>query len=156
MLKAMRQRVVENIQTFVDAFDSTVSLLVFAASSQHPDDSISAQEASLDSGGPTVWRVGICLALAFVQLCDNTLHNIAAVMKDTFADEGSWPNGGFGDFRLQTQRVCSSGGGDASTTTCSRDSDCTDAGGGGGGERGDEVALMRAGGGGKKKNKTRK
>jgi len=145
MLKAMRQRVVENIQTRVDAADSAVPLLVFAASSQHTADSISAQEASLHSGGPTVWRVSIRLALAFVQLRDNTLHNIAAVTKDTFADQGSWPYGGFGGFRLQTQRVCSGGGGggDDPTTTCGTDSDCTDAGGGGGGVCGDEVAYMQ-------------
>ena len=143
MLKAMRQRVVENIQTLVGAADSTVPLLVFAASSQHTADSISAQAASLHSGGPTVWRVSIRLALAFVQLRDNTLHDIAAVTKDTFADQGSWPYGGFGGFRLQTQRVCSGGGGDDPTTACGTDSDCTDAGGGGGGVCGDEVAYMQ-------------
>jgi len=129
ILKITRQRVLASIQTLVPGVNSAVSPQVFAASSVFMQDSISQE---ITAAGKD-WRVSMLIAAVFVEMSHTTLQNMATVLTTTLANESSWQNGGYEEFRLKLQAVCSAGAEDGVTRalcSCASDTKCAAADGG--------------------------
>jgi len=81
-IRTIRRRVISQIQTGVIGMNTTTDPVLFAASSTFADNAITFESA----GTSKVWKIKMYIASAFVQMRQDTLKNIASVIRNTVVD----------------------------------------------------------------------